>query len=157
MEAMTSQRMIPRSGSIESMPANSRETFIHPVRVYYEDTDAGGVVFYANYLKFMERARTEWLRALGFSQHALARDEDLVFAVVKVALNYRKPARLDDELHVGARVTSIGRSSIVFEQFVRRAADDELLCDGEVRVACLGAAAFKPRAIPDTIRKILSP
>lgn len=131
--------------------------FSWPVRVYYEDSDAQGLVYFANYFKFMERARTEWLRALGFSQHALARDEDLVFAVVKVALNYRKPARLDDELHVGARVTSIGRSSIVFEQFVRRVADDVLLCDGEVRVACLGAAAFRPRAIPDTIRKILSP
>lgn len=131
--------------------------FSWPVRVYYEDSDAQGLVYFANYFKFMERARTEWLRALGFSQHALARDEDLVFAVVKVALNYRKPARLDDELHVGARVTSIGRSSIVFEQFVRRVADDVLLCDGEVRVACLGAAAFRPCAIPDTIRKILSP
>ncbi|HEX7047011.1 MAG TPA: tol-pal system-associated acyl-CoA thioesterase [Gammaproteobacteria bacterium] len=132
----------------------SSESFIHPVRVYYEDTDAGGVVFYANYLKFMERARTEWLRALGFDQHELARDEDLVFAVVKVTVNYRKPARLDDALDVGARVVSVGRSSIVFEQFVRR--DGEMLCDGEVRVACLSAGAFKPRSIPDNIRKGLT-
>ncbi len=113
------------------------------------------MVFYANYLKFMERARTEWLRALGFSQHALARDGDLVFAVVKVTVNYRLPAKLDDELDVGARVTSVGRSSIVFEQFIRRGG--ELLCEGEVRVACLSAGAFKPRSIPDHIRKVLNP
>lgn len=136
--------------------ADSRsDAFIHPVRVYYEDTDAGGVVFYANYLKFMERARTEWLRELGFGQHELARDDDLVFAVVKVTVNYRKPARLDDMLDVGARVMTAGRSSIVFEQFIRRASDGALLCDGEVRVACLGARAFKPRSIPDNIRQAL--
>ncbi len=129
--------------------------FIHPVRVYYEDTDAGGVVFYANYLKFMERARTEWLRAAGFSQQQLAADDDLVFAVVRVAVNYRKPARLDDMLEVGARVTESGRSSITFEQFIRR--DGQLLADGEVRVACLSAGAFKPRSIPDTLRKALKP
>lgn len=138
------------------MSAPCTDPFVHPVRVYYEDTDAGGVVFYANYLKFMERARTEWLRALGFDQHELAHDADLVFAVVKVTVNYRLPARLDDELHVGARVTDIGRSSIVFEQFIRRASDGELLCEGEVRVACLGAESFKPRSIPDNIRKTLS-
>lgn len=131
------------------------ESFVFPVRVYYEDTDAGGVVFYANYLKFMERARTEWLRSLGFEQHELAAEDDAVFAVVKVTLNYRKPARLDDLLEVGARVTEFGRSSIVFEQFIRRVSDGAVLADGEVRVACLSAAAFKPRAIPEHLRKTL--
>lgn len=141
------------------MPSSESRTepFLFPVRVYYEDTDAGGVVFYANYLKFMERARTEWLRHLGFEQHRLASEDDAVFAVVKVTLNYRKPARLDDLLEVGARVTETGRSSLVFEQFIRRVADGALLCDGEVRVACLTASTFKPRSIPDSIRKALNP
>lgn len=137
-----------------SRETSDKEFFTFPVRVYYEDTDAGGVVFYANYLKYMERARTEWLRALGFEQQRLAADEDALFAVVKVTLNYRRPARLDDLLEVGARVTEMGRSSIVFEQFVRRAADDTVLAEGEVRVACL-TNAFKPRSIPEAIRKSL--
>jgi len=129
--------------------------FIFPARVYYEDTDAGGVVFYANYLKFMERARTEWLRSLGFEQHRLAVEENLVFAVVKVTVNYRKPARLDDLLEVGARVVETGRSSLVFEQFVRRASDGTVFADGEIRAACLSASGFKPRSIPQSIRKAL--
>lgn len=137
-----------------SLPA-ADSFFRHPVRVYYEDTDAGGVVFYANYLKFMERARTEALRALGFEQQQLAAADDLVFAVVKVTVNYRLPAKLDDLLEVGARVIAVGRSSIVFEQYIRR--QDALLADGEVRVACLGASTFKPRSIPDSIRKALQP
>lgn len=131
------------------------ESFVFPVRVYYEDTDAGGVVFYANYLKFMERARTEWLRSLGFEQRELAAGDDALFAVVKVTLNYRKPARLDDLLEVGANVTETGRSSLVFEQFIRRVSDGAILSDGEVRVACLSASAFKPRAIPEHLRKAL--
>lgn len=129
--------------------------FIFPARVYYEDTDAGGVVFYANYLKFMERARTELLRTLGFEQQQLAAVDDLVFAVVKVTVNYRKPARLDDQLEVGARVVDVGRSSLVFEQFVRRASDQVVLADGEIRAACLTAAGFKPRSIPQSIRNAL--
>lgn len=129
--------------------------FIFPARVYYEDTDAGGVVFYANYLKFMERARTEWLRSLGFEQHRLAAEEDLVFAVVKATINYRKPARLDDLLEIGARVIETGRSSLVFEQFIRRASDAVLLADGEIRAACLSAGGFRPRSIPPSIRKAL--
>lgn len=129
--------------------------FIFPARVYYEDTDAGGVVFYANYLKYMERGRTELLRSLGFEQQQLAADSDLVFAVVKVTVNYRKPARLDDLLEVGARVTDVGRSSLVFEQFVRRASDQVVLADGEVRAACLTGAGFKPRSIPQSIRNAL--
>lgn len=141
-------------GNVASM-SHTPDTFVFPVRVYYEDTDAGGVVFYANYLKYMERARTELLRSFGFDQHLLAVEDDALFAVVKVTVNYRRPARLDDALEVSARVTHLGRSSMVFEQSIRRG-DGELLCDGEVRVACL-TAAFKPRSIPESIRKSLHP
>lgn len=141
--------------SLMSSLDTSSDFFVFPARVYYEDTDAGGVVFYANYLKYMERARTEWLRNLGLEQQRLAAEDDLVFAVVKAVVHYRQPARLDDLLEIGARVTSMGRSSLVFEQFVRRASDATLLADGEIRAACLSAGAFKPRAIPESIRNVL--
>ena len=131
--------------------------FITQARVYYEDTDAGGVVFYANYLKYMERARTEWLRQLGVEQRALAAEADTLFAVVNVNINYRRPARLDDLLDIGARVVEQGRTSLIFEQFVRRASDGEILADGRVKVACLGAASFRPRAIPAFILERLKP
>ncbi|MFO7594473.1 MAG: tol-pal system-associated acyl-CoA thioesterase [Pseudomonadota bacterium] len=117
--------------------------FIWPVRVYYEDTDHGGVVFYANYLKFMERARTEWLRDLGFEQDRLMDEEGLVFAVRSVELKYHRPAHFNDLLDVTARVTHYGRASIDFEQRVCRG--DELLCEGTVRLASLDAATFRPK------------
>lgn len=117
--------------------------FIWPVRVYYEDTDHGGVVFYANYLKFMERARTEWLRSLGFEQDRLIDEEGLIFAVRSVQLNYHRPARFNDSLEITAQVIKFGRASIDFEQQVRRG--EELLCEGVVRLATLDAASFRPR------------
>ena len=117
--------------------------FLWPVRVYYEDTDHGGVVFYANYLKFMERARTEWLRALGFEQDQMIAEEGLIFAVRSVELTYHRPARFNDLLEVSARVTKYGRASIDFEQQVRRG--DELLCEGTVRLATLDAETFRPK------------
>jgi len=117
--------------------------FIWPVRVYYEDTDHGGVVFYANYLKFMERARTEWLRALGFEQDRLIDEEGLIFAVREVALKYHRPARFNDSLDVTARVIKYGRASIDFAQQVRRG--DEVLCEGVVRLATLDAVSFRPK------------
>lgn len=126
------------------------------IRVYYEDTDAGGVVFYANYLKYLERARTEWLRERGVEQRQLAETEDVVFAVVEVSLRYRRPARLDDLLDVSAEVSEIGRSRVVFDQAVRRAADDELLVSGRVEVVCLSASAFKARRIPTTLLETLT-
>ena len=119
-------------------------------RVYWEDTDGGGVVYYANYLKFLERARTEWLRALGHSQAELAEQFGFVFAVVEVHVNYRRPARLDDELTVTCLPMPEGRASIRFKQTVRRG--DETLAEGEVRVACVDAKSFRPRALPDFIR-----
>ena len=120
------------------------------VRVYWEDTDGGGVVYYANYLKFMERARTEWLRALGHSQAELAEQFGFVFAVVEVKVNYRRPARLDDELTVSCLPVPEGRASIRFKQVIRKGEDT--LADGEVRVACVDAKTFRPRALPDFIK-----
>jgi len=125
------------------------------VRVYWEDTDGGGVVYYANYLKFMERARTEWLRSMGHSQAELAEQYGFVFAVVEVKVNYRRPARLDDELTVSCLPVPEGKASIRFKQtVVRKNSDkgDETLADGEVRVACVDAKTFRPRALPDFIK-----
>lgn len=119
-------------------------------RVYWEDTDGGGVVYYANYLKFMERARTEWLRAQGHSQQELAEQFGFVFAVVEVQVNYRRPARLDDELTITCRPVPEGRASIRFKQVIRKG--EQTLADGEVRVACVDAKSFRPRALPDFIK-----
>ncbi|MEZ5446810.1 MAG: tol-pal system-associated acyl-CoA thioesterase [Gammaproteobacteria bacterium] len=124
--------------------------FVWPVRVYYEDTDAGGVVYHANYLKFMERGRTEWLRSLGWQQDRLLAEERVVFAVRHLAVDYLKPARFNDELNVRSRVGKLGSASIEFEQDIVRA-DGDLLCRGVVVVACIDADAFRPRAIPDPI------
>ena len=124
--------------------------FAWRARVYWEDTDGGGVVYYANYLKFMERARTEWLRTLGHSQAELAEQFGFVFAVVEVKVNYRRPARLDDELTVTCLPVPEGRASIRFKQVVRKGEDT--LADGEVRVACVDAKTFRPRPLPDFIR-----
>ncbi len=126
-----------------------RQTFWWPVRVYWEDTDAGGVVYYANYLRFMERARSEWLRAAGIDQAALERDERIQFAVVEVQVRYRRPARYDDLLDVSARPIGRKGASITFEQEVRRGgAAGELLVTATVRVAALDSDTLKPRALP---------
>jgi len=130
---------------------NKLESFAHRCRVYYEDTDAGGVVYYVNYLKFMERARTERLRELGFAQSALAL-ENLLFVVHSTEARYHAPARLDDELLVSAEVIELNRASLRFRQQVRREKDDVLLCEGQFLVACVRADNFKPRAIPQDLR-----
>jgi 4-hydroxybenzoyl-CoA thioesterase len=130
---------------------NGGQSFAHRCRVYYEDTDAGGIVYYVNYLKFMERARTERLRELGFAQSALA-GENLLFVVHSSEARYHKPARLDDELLVSADVTELNRVSLRFHQQVRRATDDVLLCEGQFLVACVRADSLKPRAIPEALR-----
>ncbi len=124
-------------------------TFSIPVRVYYEDTDAGGVVYYANYLRFMERARTEWLRELGFEQDELSQRDRVVFAVRSANLEFIKAARFNDLLHVTAAVTSRGKASVVFDQVITR--DAELICQGEVRLACVDAIEFKPKPIPAAV------
>jgi 4-hydroxybenzoyl-CoA thioesterase/acyl-CoA thioester hydrolase len=123
--------------------------FEFPLRVYVEDTDAGGIVYYVNYLKFMERARTEWFRARGFAKPALFRD-NLMFVVHSLSINYRQPARLDDALTVSARVTKPGRTFFLMEQSVRRG--DELLCSAEVKIACVTRDTMKPSAIPADVR-----
>jgi len=143
--------------------------FVWPVRVYYEDTDSGGVVYYANYLKFMERARTEWLRSRGVEQDELVRAHDVIFAVRAAQLDYLRPARFNDLLAVSVEVTAHGRASLSFRQHVLRppggalhpegsiehnaylamTADKEnILCAGEIKIACLTASTLRPCAIP---------
>ena len=128
---------------------NVRSEFSWPVRVYYEDTDSGGVVYYANYLKFMERARTEWLRNLGYDQVEL-KGEGLIFAVRRAELDYLKPAYLDDLLRVESQVSECGRVSIDFEQNIHREGD--VLCRGRIRIVSLHAKTFRPRALPERMR-----
>ena len=130
---------------------NGVQSFAHRCRVYYEDTDAGGIVYYVNYLKFMERARTERLRELGFAQSSMAQ-ENLLFVVHSSEARYHKPARLDDELLVSAEVIELNRASLRFKQEVRRVADETLLCEGQFLVACVRADSLKPRAIPEALR-----
>ena len=120
--------------------------FTHPVRVYWEDTDAGGIVFYANYLKFFERARTEWLRALGVEQQALREQTGRMFIVSQTAVRHLAPARLDDLLQISVAVTELGRATLTLEQQARRG--DVLLAEGTVRVACADAASLQPRRLP---------
>lgn len=120
------------------------------VRVYYEDTDAGGVVYYANYLRFLERARTEWLRTLGFDQSALMA-EGVAFAARSVAAEYLKPARLDDELAVVSHIESLGRAQVVFVQRIERGG--ELLVDAKMRIACFDPVRGKARAMPKEIHE----
>lgn len=119
-----------------------------PVRVYWEDTDGGGVVYYANYLKFMERARSEWMRALGIDQAALAREERIQFAVVEAQVRYRQPARYDDLLDVSTVMQGFRGASVTFLQEVRRSADGVLLAAATIRAACLDADTLRPRPLP---------
>jgi len=128
-------------------------SFSWPVRVYYEDTDAGGVVFYANYLKFFERARTEMLRAMGYEQDDLIASEGIIFVVRSVQVDYLSPARFNEQLHVSAKVSLAKRVSVVFEQVVTRG--DAILCKGRVKIACLDAQTLRPKAIPETLFRAL--
>jgi acyl-CoA thioester hydrolase len=128
--------------------------FTWPLRVYWEDTDAGGIVFYANYLKFFERARTEWLRSLGIEQAALRQATGGIFVVGETSVRYRAPARLDDELLVTARLESAGRASLIIAQDARRR--DELLCEGTIRIGWVDAATLRPGRIPAAILQALS-
>ena len=120
--------------------------FEHTVRVYWEDTDAGGVVFYANYLKYFERARTEWLRSLGFSQEKLRTQDAAMFIVASTTVRYLRPARLDDELRVSVRVLEAGRATLAVTQQALRG--DELVAEGDIRIGCVDAGTFRPRRIP---------
>lgn len=129
-------------------------SFRHPVRVYWEDTDAGGVVFYANYLKFFERARTEWLRAAGIGQQALREQTGAIFVVSSTALRYLAPARLDDALSITVQPTEVGRASMALAQQAWRG--DTLLCEGSIHIACVDAGTFRPRRLPSAINALLT-
>ena len=132
------------------MSAGDATPFRVPIRIYWEDTDAAGIVFYANYLKFFERARTEWLRGFGFGQEALRRDEGVGFIVSETSLRYLKPARLDDVIDVSVDVVHLGQASLQIAQQARRA--DELLADGMIRIGCVELGTFRPCRIPNHIR-----
>jgi len=130
-------------------------TQVLPIRVYYEDTDAGGVVYYANYLKFMERARTEWLRALGVDQTRLAREARVQFVVHSLSVDYRAPARLDDALSVHSRVVKLGRASLSFLQRVER--DAHILVEGKVHLCCVSVDGLRVTPLPAELRQTLLP
>ena len=127
--------------------------FRWPVRVYYEDTDTGGVVYYANYLRFFERARTEWLRSAGISQQLMTSQENVMFVVKSTAIDYHAPAKLDDQLEVSVTVEKIGRASVNFSQEARRinGSATELLCSGQIRVGCIDTALLRPAPIPAAV------
>ena len=135
-----------------------KKEFSWPVRVYYEDTDSGGVVYYANYLKFMERARTELLRNIGFEQDELQQELGIIFAVHSANIQYKKPARFNDELNVVTSLTTLGKASIDFKQSVylqashhENAPVGKLLCDADIKIACLNAEKFSLQIIPASI------
>jgi acyl-CoA thioester hydrolase len=130
--------------------------FLWPVRVYYEDTDSGGVVYYANYLKYMERGRTEWLRSLGFEQDELRAKEGVLFAVRKVEVDFKSPARFNDKLHVSARIVSRGKASLIFQQEIILDADGSVLCSGIVKIACIAAESFRPTPIPNALLSVIT-
>jgi acyl-CoA thioester hydrolase len=129
--------------------------FVFPIRVYYEDTDAGGVVYHSQYLNFMERARTEWLRHFGFEQTWLKNELGVIFVVTQADISFKKPARFDDELEVQCQATKIGFSSIFFKQTIVR--QSEVLIEAGIKIACVDANTFKPVAIPRLIKEKISP
>jgi acyl-CoA thioester hydrolase len=134
--------------------AADQPPFRLPVRVYWEDTDAGGIVFYANYLKFFERARTEWLRALGFDQQRLRDESGAIFVVSETNVRYQAPARLDDRLDVTAQLVGCGGASMRFRQQALRA--DAVLAEGDIRIACVRAADLRPRRIPAALLEAMA-
>jgi acyl-CoA thioester hydrolase len=130
--------------------------FSWQARVYWEDTDAGGIVYYANYLRFLERARSEWLRSRGISQRALAVDPGVVFSVVELQARYHRPARLEDVLRVDCEPSREGGASLAFHQRIwREDGEDTLLLSATVRVACVDARTMKPRRLPAVIAQEL--
>ncbi|MCE2677563.1 MAG: tol-pal system-associated acyl-CoA thioesterase [Burkholderiaceae bacterium] len=134
-------------------------SFEFPVRVYWEDTDAGGIVFYANYLKFFERARTEWLRHLGLQQHALKQETGGMFVVIDTQLKYHRPAQLDDMLQVSAVMQEKGRASLVIAQQAWRldhGVGRSLLCEGTIRIGWVHAETMKPERIPPQLLELFT-
>lgn len=145
-----------------AFPQRKREHDKHPkfewpVRVYWEDTDAGGIVFYANYLKFFERARTEWLRSLGIEQQRLKDSTGGIFVVIDTSIRYHRPARLDDELIVTASIVETGRASMIIKQQALlkteqlSAQSAPLLCEGTIRIGWVNATSFQPTRMPTSL------
>ena len=147
-----------------TLPTAMQTPFQFPIRIYWEDTDAGGIVFYANYLKFFERARTEWLRALGIEQQALKTEVGGMFVVSETSLKYHRPALLDDLLTVTAELAEAGRATLTLRQQAWRTISDEqigqapqLLAEGTIRIGWVDSSTLKPGRIPATILKALQP
>ena len=138
------------ANTVTANVAAAAQPFSWPVRVYYEDTDAGGVVYYANYLRFMERARTEWLRSMGFEQPVMAKEHGVLFVVRAVNIDYLKPSRFDDSLQVTVEVVNVGGSRIRFLQRVLRG-DEESVRAG-VDVVCVNVDTFRPARVPREMR-----
>jgi len=136
-----------------SLPQHTDPSFAWLTRIYYEDTDAGGIVFYANYLKFFERARTEWLRAGGVDQRVLTERSGTLFVVRRTSLDYHAPARLDDVLRIDSRVSRFGRASVEFSQAA--ICDGQTLVSGSILVACVDRVRLKPTALPDEVVRAL--
>ena len=130
---------------------SKHKVFSWPVRVYFQDTDAGGVVYHASYVNFMERSRTEWLRTFGYSNAGLMKDLGVVFVVRSLKLDYLKPALLDDLLTVTSQIKEFGRSRVSIEQTVLRG--DDVLIEGEVHLVCVDMKTFKPVSVPEVLRK----
>jgi len=153
--ALQTQLTSPDSNFPADPASASRTRFDWPVRVYYEDTDAAGVVYYANYLRFFERCRTEWFRELGFSQDALAQREGVLFVVASAEIVYLKPARLDDALLIDARIAERAVTYVIFEQLASR--ETVAICRARVKVVCVDARTLRPQRIPATIADLLPP
>jgi acyl-CoA thioester hydrolase len=140
--------------NVSSAARPAEAAFAWPVRVYWEDTDAGGIVFYANYLKFFERARTEWLRSLGVSQGAMRERTGGIFIVSETAVRYLAPAKLDDELLVTAELKDVGRASLIIAQQARRG--ETLLAEGTIRIGWVDDKTLRPGRIPPAVLGLLN-
>jgi acyl-CoA thioester hydrolase len=138
----------------EQPVAESRE-FFWPTRVYYEDTDAAGVVYHSNYLKFMERARTEWLRMAGYSQQLLAETDGIVFVVAKMNIEFTSPACFDELLNVCSKVTGTNGAGLMFEQTIK-GESGTIKCRADVQIVCVDSKTFRPRRIPNSIKAKLN-
>ncbi len=126
------------------------KNFNWPIRIYYEDTDAGGVVFYANYLKFFERARTEMLRSKGFEQDELMNNDNIIFAVRSINVDYLSPAHFNEQINVSSEISRLKKVSLIFEQSITR--ENKVLCKATVTIACLDAKTMRPKVIPPLLR-----
>lgn len=150
-------RQKPVSAETSTFQHASSSPFTWPVRVYHEDTDSGGIVYHANHLRYLERARTEWLRACGYSQEAMKRELGVLFTVRSLEIHYRKPAFLDDALIVETWVHRHRRAALHFRQRLCQAENKEyVVCDADVEVACIGVGHFRPQPIPRSLDRELT-